>query len=139
MLQRKKRSSQKRSAFTLMEMLIVVAIIVMLAGIGGVFLYPQLVGARKDTAAAQVKGLTKACMAYAQRHQDQFPDSLRQLTQKDEHGFGPYIESVDDITDPWGKEYLYNKSGPNNQGLKPDISTQPPDGGPVIGNWPKQR
>ena len=38
MLPRKDRNRQRRSAFTLMEMLVVVAIIVALAGIGGFFL-----------------------------------------------------------------------------------------------------
>ncbi len=48
MLQRHAINRQKRAAFTLMEMLVVVAIIVALAGIGGFFLLGALEDAKVD-------------------------------------------------------------------------------------------
>jgi type II secretory pathway pseudopilin PulG len=125
-----------------MEMLIVVAIIVALAGIGGWFLMGALAGGQKDAAFAQTKVLTSACQQYAIKHGNQFPESLEKLLEKDEQGFGPYLESEDAIYDPWStptnrRKYQYNKEGPKNKGLKPDIWTTDPKDNTEIGNWPK--
>ena len=131
---------QRRAAFTLMEMLVVVAIIVALAGIGGFFLLGQLEGAKKDTAQTQVKvTLSQACEAYSIKH-GHFPDSLAALLVKDEIG-GPYLKSEDYLYDPWStpsnkRPYQYDASGTKNQSIQPDIWTTTPDGTVIIGNWP---
>jgi len=136
MIQRIESRRQRRSAFTLMEMLIVVAIIVALAGIGGFFIMGQLTSAQKDTAAAQTKVLTKACETYRIKH-NKWPESLQVLLVKDEFQT-IYIDDANALIDPWGKPYQYNASGTNNQGLKPDIWTDAQDGTGQIGNWPKK-
>lgn len=125
---------RRRAAFTLMEMLVVVAIIVALAGIGGFFLIGALSGGQKDIAGTQVKALTTACEMYQIKH-NTLPPTLRTLLQKDELG-GPYLKSADSLRDPWGKEYVYEQQGTKNNGIQPDIYTTAPDG-TVIGNWPK--
>ncbi|HZZ82525.1 MAG TPA: type II secretion system protein GspG [Gemmataceae bacterium] len=137
MLLRKDSMRQRRSAFTLMEMLVVVAIIVALAGIGGFFLLGALQGGQEDVARTQASGtLTTACTAYRLKHQ-QWPQSLQELTQKDALG-GPYLENQDALIDPWGRPYQYDPSGPMNNGMKPDIWTTPPnDQNKKIGNWSK--
>ncbi len=129
-----KTQRRRRAAFTLMEMLVVVAIIVALAGIGGFFLIGALSGGQKDIAGTQVKALTTACEMYQIKHQTP-PATLRTLLQKDELG-GPYLKSADSLRDPWGKEYQYDASGTKNNGLSPDVWTTAPDG-TIIGNWPK--
>lgn len=135
MLQRKDSKRQRRAAFTLMEMLVVVAIIVALAGIGGFFIIGQLTGSQKDVASAQVNGpLTQACQAYFIKHQ-KYPENLDILTQQDEFKM-VYLDKRDAIIDPWGKLYQYNPAGTNNNGTKPDIWTVAPDG-TQIGNWSK--
>lgn len=134
------RRRQQRSAFTLMEMLVVVAIIVALAGIGGFFLLGQLGDAQADLAQAQVSGaLTSACQAYKIKH-NEYPQTLQVLLQKDALG-GPYLESQDALTDPWGRPYQYEPSGTKNNGMKPDIWTVVPNSNPqkTVGNWPKAR
>jgi len=135
MIQRTQSNRQRRAAFTLMEMLVVVAIIVALAGIGGFFIMGQLVSGQKDAAYAQVNGpLTQACQAYFVANQH-YPQSLEVLLQKDARGT-VYLDKPDALVDPWGKRYQYDANGPNNQGLKPDIWTVHADG-QMIGNWSK--
>jgi hypothetical protein len=88
-----------------------------------------------DIADAQVRGpLTQACEAYALKN-GRFPDRLDQLLVKDAIG-GPYLESPDALTDPWGRPFQYDAKGPNNNGARPDIWTVTP-AGVVIGNWPR--
>lgn len=123
-----------------MEMLIVVAIIVALAGIGGYYLMGALSGGQKDAAFLQTKVLTGACTGFAAKHSGEFPDSLDQLLLKDTAG-GPYLKSSDNLIDPWGQKYQYDKSGPMNNGMDPDIWTIDPKDAQrsKIGNWPKSR
>lgn len=138
MLLRQDSRRARRAGFTLMEMLVVVAIIVALAGIGGFFLLGALRDSQKDIARTQAKGaLTSACMQYSLKHNGEFPDSLDILVNQDAAG-GPYLESRDALRDPWGQAWQYDKSGPMNGGKKPDIwTTDPKDQNRAkIGNWP---
>jgi general secretion pathway protein G len=135
MILRTEMKRNRRAAFTLMEMLIVVAIIVALAGIGGFYLMGAKGEADKDIARTQAKGsLTSACQAYSLKHNGQYPDSLETLLQQDARG-GPYLEDRDALKDPWGIAFMYDRTGPRNNGRKPDIWTKGPDG-VEIGNWP---
>jgi general secretion pathway protein G len=136
MLVRNQSNRQRRAAFTLMEMLVVVAIIVALAGIGGFFLLGQFTQSQEDVASAQVRGpLTQACQSYFLKH-SQYPPDLRELLKEDGMG-GPYLESVDALRDPWGQEYKYSVQSQHGQ-RKPDIWTTPPSNSQkLIGNWPK--
>jgi general secretion pathway protein G len=137
MLIREKSPSQRRSAFTLMEMLVVVAIIVALASIGGFFLIQALKDSTEDVARLQAKNLTNAAKTYWMKHNQNWPPNLELLLQKDNIG-GPYIQNRDDLIDPWGNQYKYDPSGPMNQGLQPDIWADVPNSnGKRAGNWPK--
>lgn len=132
-LRERARRDVRRTAFTLMEMLVVVAIIVALAGIGGYYFLGQANQARINSAKLQVKQLTTAVETYANDHANSFPASLDQLFVKDEYG-GPYLKSQDAIIDPWGRPYQYDQSGQRNNGMVADIWFVQPDGR-EWGNW----
>src|SRR5438067_8506481 len=97
-----------RHAFTLMEMLIVVAIIVMLAGVAAYSYMSYLEKARENTAKLQITHLEEAAGAYNVEN-GSMPESLQVLTQA-EGGRHAAIEAKD-LNDPWGKPYNYE---PNN-------------------------
>ena len=135
MMYRMQSNRTRRAAFTLMEMLVVVAIIVALAGIGGFLILPQLTSSQKDTARAQVNGpLSNACKTYFIRNQ-QWPPTLQVLLTPDQHK-QTYIDRPDALIDPWGKQYQYDPNGSKNNGTQPDIWTVHADG-TIIGNWSK--
>jgi general secretion pathway protein G len=118
-----------RSGFTLMEMLIVVAIIVALAGLGGYYFLGQLERSKKSIAATQCRSaLNNAVTSYITDH-GQPPPSLQVLMTRDAIG-GPYLQSSDALVDPWNRPYQYNPSAvnPETGEQQPEIFTFAPDG-----------
>src|SRR5437868_12231238 len=88
-----------------------------------------------NTQAAQyeIKLWTVAVAAFKADHPTiGYPPTLKQLLQKDEEGFGPYITNEERLTDPWNQEYQYEIGGKRNGGKQPDIFTVSP-GGRIIG------
>jgi general secretion pathway protein G len=138
MITRKLTKSSVRSTrrgFTLLEILVVAAIIVVLAGVGGYYLLPQVDVAKEKVAKAQVLGdLTNAVQTY-KLDTGSYPASLEALTVARENGDPPLLKH-DAIISPFGTMYDYNPAGPNNGGMQPDISCTTPSG-KVIGNWSK--
>ncbi len=125
----KRRGS--REAFTLMEMLVVVAILVVLAGVGGYYYLKHIDEAKVNAARLQVKVLTEASEAYYVKH-GEYPPNLMILTQREEDGTRASLDP-DALRTPWNQQYGYDPSGPNNGGNKPDIWADGPQG--RIGNW----
>jgi general secretion pathway protein G len=125
-----------RGAFTLMEMLVVVAIILVLAGAAVPIYMSYLENARKDMARANVKTISDACEAYEVRY-GSLPPSLVALTVAHE-GQRATLDG-NTLKDPWGRDYGYG--GPEerepNTG-KPHIwSNGPQPGNPnsKIDSW----
>jgi general secretion pathway protein G len=131
----------RRAAFTLMEMLVVVAIIVVLAGVGGAYLIGQLNESKISAAKAQARVIGQQIEVYTVDHNGNLPPSLDVLLQKDQDGKGPYLKTVDALKDPYGNVYQYDPSGPRNAAagavvVIPDVFCTIPDGsGRVVGNF----
>src|SRR5260370_28599363 len=70
----------RRVAFTLMEVLVVCAILVVLAGVGGVIYMQYLENAKKDIAKTQLQILTGAVEVY-KLHNGDFPPNLAALAE----------------------------------------------------------
>jgi general secretion pathway protein G len=133
----RQRSGHVRGGFTLMEILVVVAIIVVLAG-AAVPLYMRFLDQSKvDRARIDCNSLSQMAEAYKLRYGD-FPASLDILAQPQQDGSPPYIPPSG-LVDPWGRRYEYAPQGQHNALLqKPDIWTQGPKPGDpngMVGNW----
>jgi general secretion pathway protein G len=104
------------SGFTLLELLVVVAIIGLLASYVGPRYFAQIGKSEVGVAKAQIDSFAKALDAYRLDH-GRFPttaDGLEALRSKPQGGSakwnGPYLQR-DIPLDPWGKPYLYRSPG----------------------------
>ena len=128
----RQKARTTRRAFTLLEILVVVAIIVMLAGIGGYYYIQQLESARAGRAKADCEGLSAQVEIYKMNNHE-YPTSIDQLAAPQPNG-GSALVPPDKTRDPWGKPYTIDPSGQHNSGLKADVYTVTPKG-QVVGNW----
>src|SRR4051794_18629992 len=96
-----------------MEMLVVVAIIVALAGLGGYYFIGQLNESKVSSAKVQSQNIAKAINTYFIDNY-RWPDNLQVLLEKTPEGKGPYLTTRDAIMDPWGNVFQYDQSGQKN-------------------------
>ena len=120
-----------------MEVLVIVAILVVLAGTGGVIYLRYLDDDKKDVAKTQVETLTNTLQTYMIKYGD-YPPTLMSLTQMMADGSPAYLE-MSAVIDPWGRPYEYSPQGAHHQQTgKPDVWSNGPrlnDPNGVIGNW----
>ena len=126
-----------RAAFTLLEVLIVVAILVVLAGVGTVTFLKFQTEAYEDVAFTKIKTIEKAALM-VQTRAGALPQTLAEMLQAPADGGRPAIDDPDTVKDPWGREFQYDPAGGHNGGAKPDVWTVTP-AGKTIGNWPGAR
>jgi general secretion pathway protein G len=103
---------RKMRGFTIIELLIVMAILGMLAVMVAPNLFNQADGARRDAALSQISSLGSALDAY-RLDVGQYPDELEGLiTNRSGRSTwnGPYLRG-DVPVDPWGNAYVYESSG----------------------------
>ncbi len=98
----------RRSAFTLMEMILVLAIIAILIAIGATTLGDFDQQAKVTSARAQISTISSAVRMY-NVNQRNLPPNLDALV-KPPRGAAPYIEASG-IMDPWNNKYLYKSPG----------------------------
>lgn len=113
----------KCRVFSLVEMLVVLAIIGMLVGIVGPAIIGKLKGAEIKTAKTQIKVLDEAVMSYYMDMRE-FPKKLEDLVEGsgggDSKWNGPYLKPAKIPKDPWGQEYHYEWPASHNK-KSPDI------------------
>jgi general secretion pathway protein G len=120
------RHDRRRPAFTLMEIIVVVAIILILAGAGAVVLPKFLEDAKMGRAKLDVKSIEIAVMKY-NMDKGHFPQTLEELAQIQPDGSMAYLDESA-LNDPWGQRWDYNPSSVNPKNGKPRIGTQGPQG-----------
>jgi general secretion pathway protein G len=124
-----------RAGFTLMEVLVVAAILVILAGTGTIILFRYLEDARVDAAKVRIKNVETALEGYKMSH-GSYPGDLTALTVS-EGGRGAYLET-NGLLDPWEHEFVYEPQNLNPQTRKPRVYSQGPnpgDASSIIANW----
>ena len=100
------------AGFTLIEILVVMAIIGMLAVMVAPNIFNQQAGAQRDAALSQISALEAALDTY-RLDVGQYPDSLEGLVENDSGRAawnGPYLRRAVPM-DPWGNEYVYDSDG----------------------------
>ena len=144
----RKTLQSNRAGFTLIEMLVVLAILVLLMSMVG----PRILGSRKkadiNTAKSQL-GMFQASLETYNLDMKTYPETEQGLTAlvetpaKDDTATkwdGPYITKSNIPKDPWGNDYQYVQ--PGTRGGEYDLFSLGADGQPGgegldadIGNW----
>lgn len=131
------------TGFTLVELLVVLAILGLLAGLVGPRVLSQLGGAKLKTAKVQIHDLEQACETF-KLDVGRFPstaEGLQALVERPSSGqnwLGPYLKKGLP-KDPWGNPYHFESPGKHGE---IDIFSLGADGAPGgdgenadVGNW----
>ena len=110
---------------TLIEILVVVTILGLIAGIVGITVANQLEEAKIDTANVQVKNIAEALELYKIKF-NRYPNTAEGLVAltKPPEGKKPLMETVP--KDPWDAEYIFVCPGQHNPS-KFDLQSKGPD------------
>ena len=119
----------RSSAFTLMEIMVVVGIIMLLAGISIPVISKSLGKGQKSAATLQIQGFENAITNF-QIDIGHIPKDLNELVKNNgnKKWDGPYLKKKDIPVDPWGNAYLYEVSSSSAVGYK--ITSYGSDGAP---------
>jgi general secretion pathway protein G len=125
--------STRRAAFTLLEVLVVVAILVILAGAASISVFSYLQGAKVDAARNTITMLESQCKGYSAKNGGTPPNSLQDLVAPVD-GTPPMVEGgLNALLDPWGNQYQYDPSNVDAYGQPdPIVSTLNPQNGQQI-------
>lgn len=114
---RRASARRQQAGFTLMELLVVMAILALLVGLVGPQIMKRFAGAQSGTAQVQIADLEKAVDIF-RLDVGRYPNSsegLRVLNERPAGAAnwnGPYLKGSIP-KDPWGNDYVYAYPGPN--------------------------
>lgn len=122
------RRKQNRRGFTLLELMLVMAILVILASLGTVAVLNMRRGADADAAVTQIATLSQQCKAF-KLNMGYFPNTLDDLIVQPQGATpqkwrGPYLDISQIPLDSWGNPFTYAADEMNN---KVQITSAGPD------------
>ena len=112
-----KTRQRNRAAFTLMELLLVMSILVIMGGMVSFAFLNIGKTATMDLTQQQINTIESACIQFRLKHQ-RFPNTLNELTNPpsgmtQRKWGGPFLDEAIP-RDPWGGEYAYTRDERNN-------------------------
>jgi general secretion pathway protein G len=138
---RNRRVARRRSAFTLIEILVVVVILAVLAAVVVPNVIKKIGEGRKSAAGADITNFSSALqMYYADTGHypttEQGLNALLQNVGNEPKWKGPYLHNESAIRpDPWGHAYKYVEPGPNGEDF---FISSDGDGEPITTETVKQ-
>lgn len=143
-MEKKSRQLSRKGGFTLLEVILVIALLMLLAGVAVVNLEKIFGGGEANIARMKVNDAFKTPLFKFRLDMGSFPTTeqgLKALVDKPSNDRGrwkgPYIENREDVKDPWGNDLKYRFPGTKNVGSY-DLYSLGPDGQESeddIGNW----
>jgi len=123
------RRKKRQAGFSLIELMVVVAIMATLATVASLFFLGATDDADIAKARTEIKALKGAVTQYMLKNNRQLPNSLEEVAQ--------YMDPPKIPKDPWGNNYIYQKEGtrkfvimsygadgaPGGEGVNGDISS----------------
>ncbi len=104
-------TDRRQSGFSLMELMVVIAILGILSTIVVTNVMPMLGKGKMNAAKASINSLKAAVTTYYMNN-NRLPESLDTLTQPDPNNLDePYIEDSDSLIDPWGTPFELKPEG----------------------------
>jgi general secretion pathway protein G len=140
-----RRHLRRTSGFTLLEILVVLAIIGLLAGLAITNVDKIFGGAQTTTVRLQVRDSMRTSLTSYRIHMGDYPSTAEGLQAlisapagKGDKWHGPYLEPAKIPEDPWGEPLQYAYPGAKNVGSY-DLWSKGPDkqsgSADDIGNW----
>ena len=125
-LQPRSPSARRRNAFTLLEVLVVVAIILVLASTATVAVLQIMKENKADSAKLNAMALDKALKSYMIKNDGNPPQNIQDILR--------YVDGNDPakLIDPWGQQYTIGSADNGTGTVTYYIQTTNPDTGDII-------